>query len=279
MLVIPVIDVRGGEAVAAVRGDRAAYRPLRTPLAAGSDPVAVALGLYALFPFPTLYVADLDGIEGRGPDRTVQAKLAAAWPGQELWIDDGSNGDQDGDGGPPPLLTSPTRGEGSPRARGSLQVPSPLWGGLEWGDSHGRKTEGHMIKSHVLGSESQTSMDAYLRARETSGPHAPLSLDFRGDAFLGPPDLFQDATRWPDRVIVMTLARVGSGEGPDLARLADVVARAQGRAVFAAGGVRNADDLIAVRDTGAAGALVATALHSGAITPADLAALGAESDG
>ena len=27
---------------------------------------------------------------------------------------------------------------------------------------------------------------------------------------------------WPQRVIVMTLARVGSGEGPDLARLADV---------------------------------------------------------
>lgn len=278
MLVIPVIDVRGGEAVAAVRGDRAAYRPLQTPLATGSDPVAVALGLHALFPFPTLYVADLDGIEGRGPDCTVQAKLATAWPGRELWIDDGGNGERNGNGEAPPLLTSPTKGEGSPRARGSLQVPSPLWGGLRWRDSRPRQAEDHVIKSHVLGSESQTSKDAYLRAREMLGPRAPLSLDFRGEAFLGPPDLHEDAAPWPDRVIVMTLSRVGSGEGPDLARLAEVIVRAEGRAVFAAGGVRNAGDLKALKRIGAAGALVATALHSGAITAADLMALGAESD-
>src|SRR4029079_18115661 len=66
MDVIPVIDVRHGLAVAAVRGQRADYKPLATPLAAGSDPAAVARGYAALFTFPVLYVADLDGIEGRG---------------------------------------------------------------------------------------------------------------------------------------------------------------------------------------------------------------------
>ena len=44
MDVIPVIDVRHGLAVAAVRGQRADYRPLVTPLAAGSDPADVARG-------------------------------------------------------------------------------------------------------------------------------------------------------------------------------------------------------------------------------------------
>jgi uncharacterized protein related to proFAR isomerase len=132
---------------------------------------------------------------------------------------------------------------------------------------------GPMIKSHVLGSESLSSLDDYEHARGRAGPNAPLSLDFRGDAFVGPPELLAEACLWPNRIIVMTLARVGSGEGPDLARLGDIIARAGSRAVFAAGGVRHADDLKALRDLGVAGALVATALHQGRIVPRDLATL------
>ena len=66
MDVIPVLDVQDGVVVRAVRGDSANYRPLETPLAATSDPVDVAKGLRALYPFRRLYVADLDGIAGRG---------------------------------------------------------------------------------------------------------------------------------------------------------------------------------------------------------------------
>lgn len=229
MLVIPVIDVRGGEAVAASRGDRAAYKRLETPLSATADPAAVALGLHALFPFPTLYVADLDGIEGRGPDLAMQRDIASAWPGTELWIDEG-------------------------QSRVEHLLPKQV---------------------AVLGSESFLALDAYKQAREAAGPAAPLSLDFRGDAFLGPSELLHDASLWPDRIVVMTLSRVGSGEGPDLARLSSIIARAGPREVFAAGGVRNGDDLKALRGIGAAGALVATALHSGAITPSDLDIVGA----
>ncbi len=89
MEVIPVIDLRGGAVVAARRGDRARYRPLETPLAASADPVTVALGLRSLYPFPTLYVADLDSIEGRGADTGARRRLAECWPG-ELWIDGGA---------------------------------------------------------------------------------------------------------------------------------------------------------------------------------------------
>ncbi len=70
----------------------------------------------------------------------------------------------------------------------------------------------------------------------------------------------------------MTLARVGAAAGPDLARATDILARAGGRQVFAAGGVRDARDLRALRAAGVAGVLVATALHSGAIGAADLRA-------
>ena len=78
MDVIPVIDVRHGVAVHARQGQRAAYRPLETPLARGTDPVAVARGFLSLFPFRTMYVADLDGIEGRGRNAELPRQLAAA---------------------------------------------------------------------------------------------------------------------------------------------------------------------------------------------------------
>lgn len=277
MQVIPVIDVRGGEVVAASRGDRARYRPLATPLAASADPVAVALGLRSLFPFPVLYVADLDGIEGRGADRAMQRRLAEAWPGSELWIDAGSTGAENADVGNPPTLALPTRGRGSVEQAARHSVPLPLWGRTGGGDSRRaqlveRHQPGPMIESHVVGSESLRSLDDYHRARTAAGPGAPLSLDFRGDAFLGPPELLDDAALWPGRVIVMTLARVGSGEGPDLARLASIIARAEGREVYAAGGVRDARDLAALSDIGAAGALIATALHTGHLQASDLEA-------
>ena len=67
-----------------------------------------------------------------------------------------------------------------------------------------------------------------------------LSLDFRGDAFQGPQEILTDPALWPRRVIVMTLARVGSGAGPDLARLAAIGSIAGGREIYAAGGVRDA---------------------------------------
>ena len=120
----------------------------------------------------------------------------------------------------------------------------------------------------VLGSETQS--DATLAQQLADNRRVVLSLDFRGDDFQGPPDLLAQAEHWPQRVIAMTLHRVGSGAGPDLARLAAVKAAAATRAVYAAGGVRDGDDLRALAQAGIAGALVASGLHDGRITAADL---------
>src|SRR5262249_36960196 len=84
----------------------------------------------------------------------------------------------------------------------------------------------------VIGSETQA--DAALASHLAGDARVALSLDFRGDAFEGPAALL-DPARWPQRVIVMTLARVGSGAGPDLARLAEISAMAGGRSIYAAG--------------------------------------------
>jgi HisA/HisF family protein len=121
----------------------------------------------------------------------------------------------------------------------------------------------------VVGSETQR--DISLVANLTKEPRAILSLDFRGSDFQGPPELLAAPECWPSRLIVMTLARVGSGAGPDLDRLAAIRAAAPARAVYAAGGVRDAGDLAALARLGVAGALIATALHDGRLAAQDVA--------
>jgi HisA/HisF family protein len=123
----------------------------------------------------------------------------------------------------------------------------------------------------VIGSETQSN--GGLISHFQHDERVVLSLDFRGDAFMGPPALLGDADAWPAHIIVMTLARVGSAVGPDMARLAVIKASAPGKRVYAAGGVRGADDLAALAAAGISGALVATCLHNGALTGAQIARL------
>jgi HisA/HisF family protein len=101
-----------------------------------------------------------------------------------------------------------------------------------------------------------------------------LSLDFRGDQFLGPPAVFEAAEAWPHRVIVMSLGRVGSGAGPDLA-LIERVQKAAGRQrkIYAAGGIRHGADLITLHRAGVHGALIASCLHEGRLTAPEIGAL------
>ena len=77
----------GGQVVHASGGHRAAYRPLETSLCEGSDPLAVCLALLGLHSFSTIYLADLDQIEGRGGNEDVISALEAAFPDVEFWVD------------------------------------------------------------------------------------------------------------------------------------------------------------------------------------------------
>lgn len=120
----------------------------------------------------------------------------------------------------------------------------------------------------VIGSE--TSRDGEAIRALNDDPNVILSLDFRGDIFIGPDALLDCVELWPRQIVVMTLVRVGLGNGPDFERLANIVERAGERRVYAAGGVRDAHDLARLEALGAAGALIATALHDGALTRADL---------
>ena len=208
-------------------GDRASYRSLESPLSPTSDAVDVVRGLLGVFPFRTLYVADLDAIQGDGDNVPMLRRIRKELPALQMWVDNG--------------------------AADTLAVEALIGAGLG---------------TPVIGSESQR--DSTLIAQHRDSMRIVLSLDFRGDAFQGPQEILAEPALWPQRIIVMTLARVGSGVGPDLERLALIQSVAGGREIYAAGGVRNATDLRALKKTGVSGALIATALHEQQIVRSDL---------
>lgn len=157
---------------------------------------------------------------------------------------------------------------------GKMAEPPELW--VDAGIADGERLSAALAKRSlcpVLGSESQ--QDDMLLRRFRDHPDLILSLDFFADGFRGPRSLLEEPELWPTRVIVMTLAKVGSAAGPDFTRLEEIKAQAGNRDVIAAGGVRDEADIRALSAIGVAAALVATSLHDGALTPGQLASLGA----
>lgn len=179
----------------------------------------------------------------------VARGLLSAWPARRLYVADL---DAIMDGTPPDL--------------GALRAITAACPGVElWVDA-GFATEDGLaaflasgLGRPVLGSESQT--DAALVRR--IGARAVLSLDSRDGVRMGAAELHEDPSAWPPEVIVMTLSRVGSGAGPDLAGLSALKARSPHTAFYAAGGLRGPEDLPALEAAGAAGVLVASAIHDG----------------
>jgi phosphoribosylformimino-5-aminoimidazole carboxamide ribotide isomerase len=100
-----------------------------------------------------------------------------------------------------------------------------------------------------------------------------LSLDYSRSDALGPESLFFDSSLWPEHIIIMTLERVGSGQGPDLEKLTEFCRQYPDKNFIAAGGIRNKQDLMDLSNAGIHHALVASALHSGAIKAGDIVSL------
>lgn len=240
MRVIPVIDLKGGEAVHAVRGDRERYRPLRSRIAEGSDPLHLTRAVRDRFGLDELYVADLDAIGGGPGSPDVVAALARE---AQVMVDAGT---------------------ATAAAVGKL---------LDLG-----------VARVVIGTESLPGAEAFQRLRAEL-PDAPLvlSLDLRGGRLLSPDPalagiaavdaLARLAEAGAQEAIVLDLVRVGSGEGPDVTLLDELHARFPKVELLAGGGVRHAADLRALAGAGTSGALVATALHGGAIGADELLAL------
>ena len=241
MRVVGVIDLKDGTAVHAVRGERERYRPVRGVMTGpDGDPVFLARAFRAELALDELYVADLDAISGGG-DNT--ASIGALARDGRVMVDAG--------------VTEPER------ARALLDLGA------------------HRV---VIGTETLTEPDALDRLlAELPDGAVVLSADLHdGRTLSSDPQLAGlpalDVVARLQRsglreAIVLDLARVGSGAGPDVALIAEIHAAFPDLELLAGGGVRDAEDLGALGDAGAAGALVATALHRGVIGRRELAEL------
>lgn len=89
MELIPVVDLRYGQTVMAIRGQREYYRPLNTPLCSDSNPLRVISALLELGLFRTLYVADLDAILKTGDNGIIISRIRQTFPHLHLWVDRG----------------------------------------------------------------------------------------------------------------------------------------------------------------------------------------------
>lgn len=121
----------------------------------------------------------------------------------------------------------------------------------------------------VLGSECYP--DDKLDALSSFEKQFILSLDFSAQQqSLGSARLFNDSELWPEKVVIMTLARVGSGAGVDVEKLQHFQHLADDKIIVASGGIRDKTDLLALKNIGIDYALCASALHAGTIGTAEL---------
>lgn len=194
--------------------------------------MGVARTLLELYPFRSLYIADLDAIQGIGNHVAEIEMLHRTFPHIDLWLDAG--------------------------IRHASQWKFDEYPGIKC----------------IIGSEGLESLDQYLQiTAEIPMNNLLLSLDFNAAGFMGPHTLLQHPQLWPRRVICMTLARVGSHDGPDFNKLEEMSTLAGERFVYAAGGIRHIEDLHRLKEQGASGTLLASALHDGRIDPRQLAQL------
>jgi len=240
--VIPVLDLRGGQAVLARGSRREAYPPVRSQLVDGgaaSDPLVLARAYRDLLACNEWYVADLDALAGGAVQRALVRALAGLRG--RLLVD--------------AAVSSPERAR-ELVADGAARV--------------------------VVGLETLPSFDALaLVARAIGSQRLAFSLDLRDGAPLAeaplsgtPFDLARAAvTAGAGAIMVLDLARVGSGRGVDCVLL-EALRRAHPHVeLLAGGGIRTARDLERLADAGLDGALVATALHDGRIRRGDVAAV------
>ena len=237
MKIIPVIDVLGGMVVHAVRGRRKEYQPLKSNLCASTDPVDVAAALKALG-FGELYVADLDAITGGQANFSIFKNIADK-TGLELMVDAGID---------------------------DLKKAESV-------------LESHVAKV-IIGTETLPSTSLVAEAVRLFGSKKIMvSLDLMGDqvisgfelgALKDPVTLLHEfQVAGVSQIIVLDLARVGSGEGANVPFLREVLRKIK-IDVYVGGGVRNVKDLVELKGVGVFGVLVATALHSGKISLKEL---------
>ncbi|MCX8150274.1 MAG: HisA/HisF-related TIM barrel protein [Candidatus Bathyarchaeota archaeon] len=237
MDIIPVIDILNNEVVHAVKGNRTAYKPLQSRLCNSTDPAAVAL-MFKGLGFKKLYIADLDAILGKGDNTEVFRKISSQ-TGLQLIVDAGVT---------------------------EIKKAQVLFK--------------NKVNQIVIGTETLKNLNFVRDAIKLFGTEKIMvSLDLMKDKVLCKSELVNsmDALEIASeiqkmgvsQIIFLDLARVGSNEGVDMARLKKIKSGVSA-AIFIGGGVRNLKDILLLYSMKVSGVLVATSLHLGQLTVEEL---------
>lgn len=196
------------------------------------QPLDIVKAFMAVYPFKTLYVADLNAIQsientGRHHQEILK-DIKHHFPHLTIWVDAGINAVE----------------------------KANQWVSL-----------GAQV---VLGSESFQTIEQYSLISKHLNNAFTLSLDFLAKGYAGPDTLLRQSQFWPKEVIMMTLAKVGENSGVDINTIKRIMQNNQQLHFYAAGGVRHFDDLSQLSALNVKGALIASALHNKRVSTRDL---------
>ncbi|MFK8069219.1 MAG: HisA/HisF-related TIM barrel protein [Gammaproteobacteria bacterium] len=89
MQIIPVVDLKDGQVVAAVKGNRSVYQPIQSQLVSSSEPDEIVATLLNLTKSNIIYIADLNAIEGTGNHFEILLSIFSKFNYINFWIDAG----------------------------------------------------------------------------------------------------------------------------------------------------------------------------------------------
>lgn len=236
MELIPVMDLKQGQVVRGMAGERELYQPNRSRLMPGSDPVLTCRALLEQYRPSSLYLADLDGIAGGGVQTTLLEELATF--DVNIAVDAGT--------------------ASLPHARRLLELG---------------------VHRVIVALETLPRLDLVGRfVEELGADRVFFSLDLKDGKPLGAAAGRRQALEVVKEIvdlgvhqlIVLDLAGIGKNRGvPTLSLCHSIKRRWPDVVVWTGGGVRSVADLHALAVARVDGAMVASALHDGGITPAD----------
>ena len=249
MRILPVIDLKQGQVVRGIAGQRDLYQPVRSQLAANPSAASIAAA-FSLLGLDAVYVADLDAIGGKSPDWEQLGQIARHQ--SQIWLDSGTN---------------------------TLDRVEQL---------NDFARECPALAGVIVGLESLGSPDDLAELFEAIGEErAIFSLDLQGGRPLSdslawrdlqPLEIVEVACRIGFRqLIVLDLASVGTGQGVSVEKLCRAIRDGLRSGdsphveLIAGGGVRHIEDLRRLWLSGCHTALAASALHDGRLSREDLA--------
>ncbi len=227
---VGVIDLRHGQAVHAIAGDRDYYQNVEF---CGGDPIGLAEH-YSQLGVTELYVADLDAII----DGTVQVEAIEAVchcvASSKMVIDIGWTGKE------------------NKESRDAIAV----------------LTDRHANVCWIAATESAKTAGALAELAElVSAERVFLGLDYRNGQLIGSKDEAEWILAATELgccgVVVLDLASVGTGAGPSTMEICRRVKQLAPRLlVYSGGGIRTAEDVSELVEAGCDRCLIATALQS-----------------